>query len=216
MATVVPHSFLFRYSIPAGYRKSMPKRRGRRPLQLPAKFKVPNLRAVDDVSEFAELRVAWNDFGIGFTVLVRKKKNPPTCDDRRVADSDGLQVWIDTRNTKNVHRATRFCHHFCALPAGNPTGPIGIQLPIGRAREEAKIAASDDILVAVQHRTNGYDLDLWLPADVLNGFDPESVTKLGFYYLIRDSELGNQFLLADDDFPFASDPSLWATLELIR
>ena len=27
-------------------------------------------------------------------------------------------VWIDTRNTQNIHRAGRFCHRFAFLPVG--------------------------------------------------------------------------------------------------
>ena len=62
----------------------------------------------------------------------------------------------------------------------------------------------------------GYRLEGWLPASVLHGFDPESQSRLGFYYALRDSEFGEQFLSVGQDFPYAIDPSLWSTLELVR
>jgi hypothetical protein len=62
----------------------------------------------------------------------------------------------------------------------------------------------------------GYLLEAWLPSSVLNGYDPEAQPRLGFYYALRDAELGEQFLSIGADFPFAIDPSLWSTLELVR
>jgi hypothetical protein len=51
---------------------------------------------------------------------------------------------------------------------------------------------------------------------VLNGFDPEQNPRLGFYYAIRDSELGEQVLSVGSDFPYWEDPSLWSVLQLVR
>lgn len=62
----------------------------------------------------------------------------------------------------------------------------------------------------------GYCLESWLPASVLHGYDPEAQPRLGFYFALRDAELGEQFLSVGADFPFAIDPSLWSTLELVR
>ena len=70
--------------------------------------------------------------------------------------------------------------------------------------------------VASQERPGGYVLDAWIPADTLVGYDPESNPLLGFYYVVRDAELGEQFLTVGREFPFDHDPSLWATLELVR
>jgi hypothetical protein len=57
-------------------------------------------------------------------------------------------------------------------------------------------------------------LEAWLPASVLNGFDPAAQPQLGFYYSVVDAELGLQALSVGDDFPYASDPSLWSVLLL--
>jgi hypothetical protein len=62
----------------------------------------------------------------------------------------------------------------------------------------------------------GYELEVWFPASSLNGFDPEANVKLGFFYRIRDSELGDQLLAMSNEFPVSDDPSLWVTLELVR
>ncbi len=54
--------------------------------------------------------------------------------------SDGLRVWIDTRDTHNIHRASRFCHQFVFLPTGGGPRldqPVAEQTLINRARENA-------------------------------------------------------------------------------
>ena len=63
-------------------------------------------------------------------------------------------------------------------------------------------------------RDDGYLLEAWLPAESLTGFDPETHRQLGFYLVVRDAELGEQFLTVGREFPFEYDPSLWQVLEL--
>jgi hypothetical protein len=66
----------------------------------------------------------------------------------------------------------------------------------------------------VAENSGGYRLEAWLPGDALTGFDPQANPLLGFYFYVRDAELGEQFLSVGHEFPFAHDPSLWSTLEL--
>ena len=40
--------------------------------------------------------------------------------------------------------------------------------------------------------------------------------RLGFFYAVRDMELGEQLLGVDAEFPYWEDPSLWSVLELVR
>ncbi len=63
---------------------------------------------------------------------------------------------------------------------------------------------------------HGYIVEAFLPATVLNGFDPEQNPRLGFYYVVKDTELGEQVLSVGADFPYWEDPSLWSVLELVH
>jgi hypothetical protein len=216
MQPVLPPRFLFRFSIPVRRIPKLPLKGGRL-LNLPDRCTLPEFGDLDGAPAFAEIRAAWNENGIGFAVEVAGKKHPHIADPAAPLASDGLQIWIDTRNTQSIHRASRFCHHFCLLPAGagaKSDKPIGIQLPIARAREEQSRTDSAQIPIAAEHRRDGYRLEAWLPAEVLTGYDPQSNPLLGFYYSVRDAELGEQFLSVGHEFPFAHDPSLWSTLEL--
>ncbi len=63
---------------------------------------------------------------------------------------------------------------------------------------------------------DGYVLEAWLSSDQLTGYNPEANPSLGFYYYLRDNELGEQFLTVGQEYPFVHDPSLWTSLELAR
>lgn len=222
MAEVVPYPLLFRFAFPIGRLDAIPKS-GKRLLELGREFALPDLSELQRAKPTGELRIAWNDEGLGLSVIVRGKKNEPEADERMPTQGDGLQIWLDTRNTQTIHRASRYCHHFCFSPVGgglNGEKSFGLQLPIAQAREATPLAAKGSLLVNAELLDDGYHLETWLRREQLQGFDPVAnreagtPTRLGFYFVIRDRELGDQTLSVDDRFPFAFDPSLWATLEL--
>ena len=55
-----------------------------------------------------------------------------------------------------------------------------------------------------------------MTAEALTGFDPQEHPRLGFTYAVVDRELGEQTLGVGSPMPYQEDPSLWATLELVR
>lgn len=218
MPSLLPHRFLFRYSFPVAFEKQLP-RKGKKLLGLTDVHRLPDFGGLDDAPSFGELRMAWNEQGLAISALVRNKRQPLQCDPAAPDRSDGLQVWIDTRNTQSIHRASRFCHHFCLLPRGSGDKhdePLAVHLQIARAKEATPTVNASDFLLSAEVARDGYLLEAWLPASVLHGYDPEAQNRLGFYYDLRDAELGEQTLSVGAEFPFAVDPSLWATLELVK
>ena len=217
MSTVLPYRFLFRFEYPVCRSDGLPRRKGSRPLDLPESCRLQEAGPLDGVAPFALLSAAWNDHGIGFQLEVPRRSSRLKCDPDRPEQSDGLRLWLDTRSTQNVHRATRFCRSFVALPQGGGDDgrqPVAVQLPVPRAREDAPLCDPDDLLVAAEVANDGYRLELWLPRDVLQGFDPAAQPRLGFHYLIRDRALGSQTPAVGNDYPYDADPSLWSVLNL--
>jgi hypothetical protein len=162
------------------------------------------------------LYVGWNPQGLGVRCVVDGLTSPPESNPLRATETDGLQVWIDTRNTQNVHRATRFCHHYCCLPATGKdrrTAQV-IQQPIARAREEQSISEPGAIPCRSRIDNTFYSLEVWFPASVLEGFDPAASPKLGFYCRLLHHGMPDHFLTVGLDFPIDADPSLWQTLVL--
>lgn len=216
--SLLPGRFYFRLSYVCRYIPAIPLKETDELLDLPPTCRLDNFAAMDSQRNFADVRVAWNQFGVGVQVDVRGKEAPPQGRADRPLASDGLTLWIDTRGDRTGHRATRFCHQFHLLPAGageDHDEPLFVQTKIHRAMEDAP-EYRGVVPLRVTLRTGGYRLEAFLPADALNGFDPEEHPRWGIFYAVRDVEMGEQTLGVGAEFPFADDPSLWATLELVR
>ena len=213
--SILSPAFLFRFSTSCQRAAELWPARGAEPLG--EDHRVPSFAELEGRRSFADLRMGWNEEGLGFELNVTGKSQAAWCRDSRVEDSDGLNVWIDTRDTHNVHRANRFCHRFVFLPAGGgprSEQPVGVMLPINRARELCKPIEPKVLRVTASKIAGGYALRCFVPTVALTGYDPIENPKLGFTYAVVDRELGWQTFSVGPEFPFAEDPSLWGTLEL--
>lgn len=209
-------TFLFRFSVPClrcDFRWSA------KGIELGPEHGVPSFGEFEGRRKFADLRIAWSEEGLLFTVQVTGKRQSVWCRSSRIEDSDGLHVWVDTRDTHNIHRASRFCHRFAFLPTGGGASedqPFGRLLPIDRARENPKSIGDAALRVRAAVSRNGYSLQAHVPAAALTGFDPREHSRLGFTYAVIDREQGWQTLSMGPQFPIDHDPSLWGSLELIQ
>jgi hypothetical protein len=216
--TIVPYHFLLRLAYPCRHVKAMPAEEADRLLDLPEACRLDNFAAMEGRRNFADLRLAWNELGLGIQAEVRGKDQPPQGSATRPRASDGLTLWLDTRDARTSHRASRYCHQFHFLPAGGgPDGdePTFAQTRINRALQDAPHCNPSEVPFRCERTKHGYLVEAFLPAGVLNGFDPEQNRRLGFYYAVRDTELGEQVLSVGSDFPYWEDPSLWSVLELV-
>jgi len=219
MSALIPPRFLVRVAHPCKYVKAMPREDDDALLDLPESCRLDNFAAMDGRSNFADVRLAWNELGLGVQVEVKGKEQLPQGDAGRLRGSDGLTLWLDTRDARTSHRASRYCHQFHFLPTGGGPEhdePVFAQGKINRALHDAPLALAGAVPFRCTHLKSGYLLEAFLPAAVLNGFDPEQSPRLGFFYAVRDAELGEQLLSVDSDFPYWEDPSLWSVLELVR
>lgn len=213
---IVPPAFLFQYLIPVPFRADLPRRRGRiLALDAAARLFVP--ATLNDAAVPMDLRVAWNNGGIGVQLELSGKKLPPAGRRRDLKTSDHITLSFDTRHTANVHRATEFCTSLIVLPAdedaeGAPTlqfSEIAQQRTVRQDRSREKCPLN------YTAGSQGYTVELWIPASELPGFqEAPDIGKIGFYCVVHDTELGELPLSVGGDFPVAWDPSTWLSLEL--
>lgn len=216
---LVPHRFLFRVTHPCVYVADMPLDAADDLLDLPHSCRIENFADMDERRDFADVRLAWNERGLGVQVTVRGKDKEPEADVSRPRVSDGVSLWVDTRDARASHRASRYCHQFHLLPAGGGPerdDPVFTQSKIHRAQHDAPLVATAAVPFRSRRTAGGYVVEAFLSVGVLNGFDPEQNRRLGIFYAVRDAERGEQTLSVDAEFPFAEDPSLWSVLELVR
>ncbi len=189
-----------------------------RGLSLPESCRLPSFGALSGGPIFADLRVAWSIDGIGFTVKVSGKRAMPWCRDTRLDESDGLHLWMDTRNSPSIHRATQHCHRFLFLPAGGGPQrdrPVATLIPINRARGNPKPIGDRVLQIHAAPKHDGYEMSGLIPATAMTGYEPHDQPRMSFYYAVTDRELGSQSLTLSDQFPVAEDPSLWGEAALI-
>ena len=212
--------FLYRFAVPCHRYDSAWSDKG---IELSDKHSLPCFASLDAPAAnapqpWADVRAGWNDQGIYLTIRVSGKRQPPWCRASRIEDSDGLAVWINTRNTSQIHRASRFCHEFRFFPAGGGTKmsqPFALHLLINRAKENPTTVDAEILKVYSERRVDGYLMAAFIPANAMTGYDPEEHPQLGFHYAVVDHEMGLNVMTVGEPFPYDSDPSLWSTLDLV-
>jgi hypothetical protein len=215
---LLPQVFWFRMAAPCLRIEEIPRpAESSRLLDLPETCALPDWGQLDGLESWAKVRVAWNPRGLGISVTADAVSAQQMARDR--AEGFALvQFWIDTRDTRNISRATRFCHRFVArvqlASSGRRLNVDASQRPIARAQADAPVGRSDLIENHAELGKSGWSLELFLPAKILNGFDADTNRRLGFAYQIADYVRPDQFLGIGREFPVGENPSLWSTLEL--
>src|SRR3954466_7635205 len=107
MPPLVPPRFLVRVAHPCKYNKAVPAKDDADTLvDLPPAYRLDNFAALDDKTNFADVRLAWNELGLGLQVTGTGKGRPPQGDVSRPRHSDGVTLWLDTRADRTSHRAS--------------------------------------------------------------------------------------------------------------
>jgi hypothetical protein len=133
----------------------------RRLLDLPSECILPAPVQLEGRAPWAEIRTAWNPRGLAVAVAVSGRSA------RRIGDGElpeSVQLWIDTRDTRDIHRASRFCHRFTATLAPGRNGATDVvvaQTPIHRAQADAPRAKPETI----QARAERSRRTIYRPAD---------------------------------------------------
>jgi len=215
---ILPQPFWFRIAAGCPRIERIPQAEGAgRLLDLPESSALPDLRQLDQGASWAQIRVGWNPGGLGIAVLAEGVASEQLDRDRPEGFA-AAQFWVDTRDTRTVGRATRFCHRFMAeLKPGKARGQLDVKAahrPIAQASAEPPICPPELIAARAEVSRDGWMLELFLPARALNGFDHETNRRLGFAYQIADYVRDDQFFTVGREFPVGENPSLWSTLEL--
>jgi hypothetical protein len=221
---LIPNAFWFRYGFTCERIDAMPRRTdgsARQPLLgLPERCLLPDPASLDGREAWSRLRVAWNPGGLGVAVEVDGLALEPDKEPDASETANALTVWVDTRDTRDIHRASRHCQRFTAWPSlapgRAPTPQVRIaQRPIARALAEPPRVRPELIRAWLLPRADGWTLELFFPAEVLHGFDPDTNRRLGFLAMVTDRQRGDRTLAGiGREFPVGEDPSLWPTLEL--
>lgn len=231
MTALIPNRFLFSFEFPLRYRSRLPAVEGGLADWTDADL-LPKLGELDaspadseghtteeQFSEFADVWACWNETGIAIACRVGGKRKALRCEQERFWAGDNLRLCTDMRDSRSVKRATRYCQQFCFLPTGGGAkgkDPVALVNKIKRAREDAPPVPVELIRVASHVTKSGYSMAGFIPGECLSGFEPAEHPRIGFYYILEDSEHGQQYLTVGDDLYWYVDPSTWATAVLMK
>jgi hypothetical protein len=218
MLEAIPKRAFFRFEIPIHHHARTPVMDGDL-RKWSAKYLVPPLVEIEDEPPFADVYCAWNDAHLFVAFDVPNRHGRLQCDTSHWWKKDGLRVCIDTRDARDIKRATRFCHFFYFLPVGG--GTKGKQPVVGthrmsRAKEPPPQVDVSLIKVGVHVERRGWALEAAIPGACLTGWDPAEHPRIGVFFKVKDSYHGVQNLTVSDDLGWNSDPSTWATGVLTR
>ena len=185
---------------------------------LDEKYRLPPWPSWKTSPAMAEVSAAWSEAGLVFAVSVGGKKQPVWCRPRvrRTATACKSGSTPATCRMYTVPAASATALSFCPVAAAaSSTRPSASRcrstVPANRpGRSPPGLAGPQPI------RPDGYRLECFVPAEAMIGFEPAEHPRMGFTYAVIDRELGEQTFSVGRPMPYDEDPSLWATLELVR
>ena len=214
MSPLVNPAALFRFRLPCRRRKKLWPPSA---WDLDEACRLPGLAPLANVPDLMTLSMAWNEDGLGVRAVAHGVGNARWCQPTRPEDSDGLHLWIATRPTGESHRAGRYCRRLALLPTGggrNADKPVAVPGVIPRTSEVPAELPEGSIPIESRLSADGWQIDAFISAAALPGWDPLEIPRLGFFAALVDRRLGRVPFCAPPEFPWESDPTTWAELEL--
>lgn len=217
METLIPNTVLFAFRIDLG-RIDLPPRPDPTLECFEPFHRLPLFGPLDGETPYASFYAGWSQSGLAFGLDHARWSGAFHSDSGRPAGSDGLRVYIDTRDRKDVHRGTRFCLGLFIRPEFRaPADPVAtvsmIKLP--RARQDPPTINTQRIDVAVRTRKQAWQMAVHLPAEVLPGYDPAQFASIGLQLVLQDRVRGRLHLGPGEDLDYASNPSTWVSCRLV-
>lgn len=202
--------------------------------ELEESHKLPNFAALAGYPNRATVWAGWAMDGMYFKMKITGKSSAPHFYGNTGGVSDGLRVWVDTRSSPGIHRATRFCHCFHFFP-GQSTGSQstvanslhakddqvsdqarGVLDSIPRFREAPNAIDAQKLLVSSHIEKDGYTLWSHVPTSCLTGYAPDQFDAISLFVEVVDFELGTQSISLGPELRYVEDPSLWIRAELTK
>ena len=158
---------------------------------------------------FAKLQMGWNAKGLSFIWNVKTKNM------QKDPEENSIEIFIDTRDTKNQNYFSRFCHHFIFYPLAKDNNIQAKEITRFHADDIHMLAHPNDFFVDLKYYKTSYQMHIHIPEKCLYGYEPQRFTKLGFSYRVNRGDDNPQVLTTPfEEFKVDRNPSVWSTLLL--
>lgn len=178
------------------------------------KYLLPDTSMLCSEEPFGEVAMGWQPEGL--EIYVRLDVPFVQAYYPEVARGDSVEIFIDTRDVKTASFNTRFCHHFFFLAEGIE-GHFAGEITRFRTEDVHELCNPKELKVKSVCQASAHALSIFIPSHCLNGYDPEQFSRLGFSYrLNRAQGFPQHFSVVTDDYQIDQQPSLWASLKLVK
>lgn len=202
---LVPIPF-FRFRFPLNKADAFP---------LEEKHLLSNLSTLNESSDELPFYMGWNQDGLFCEVHYPKQEF--TCYPTNIKEGDAIELFIDTRDNKEGNFPTKFCHHFLFFPE-KVEGIYGKELTKFRGDNTHDLANSKDLIVKQRETKKrfkrGTAIEIFLPKEILYGFDPEQFARVGFTYRCHIAGEEPQLFSTSPQFSIEQNPSFFASFEM--
>lgn len=177
-------------------------------------YLLPDLTNFCGDESFASVAMGWSPEGLEFQVAVQVPVEHVFYP--AVEKGDSIELFIDTRDVKTAGTNNRFCHHFFFLPESLEGRQAG-EITKFRTEDKHDWCDPNELLVKVKKNAKGYIAKIFIPAQCLQGYDPEQCSSIGFTYRInRFGAISQHYSVDSQDFPMEQQPALWSSITLVQ
>ncbi len=177
------------------------------------RYLLPNTSEWLAEEHFADVALGWNESGLFVDLFVDKAFEEALYP--RFEEGDAVELFFDTRDLKTAGFATRFCHQFLFLPQA-VQGIQAQELTHFRTEDMHPLCDPADLQLTAEFGKKNYELQIFIPAHCLHGYDPTSFDRIGFTYRIhRYKGAPQHFSLSSQHFTLEQHPRLWASFKFV-
>lgn len=179
----------------------------------PEASRLPDLSGLHGGASFARAWAGWHPDGLALRFHVDSGQ-PPWARRDAPYRSDGVHLWLDTRDSREARKLTPYCHHALVTADAHDGPTVAVFEQAAAQRWAAAPEALPLVSAALAPSEAGYRLEVVLPAEVLHGYAPREAPSLGLAYRVRIPRGPVQDLAFGDAFPLWRNPSLWRSARL--
>lgn len=212
----LPARQLFRFTVCCRRKSPLWTSSGAR---LDESYRLPDLPSLDHSPSGLDVRAAWSEEGLAFAFELRRERGGvPSPARSGSSDGPSVQLYIDTRDVRNVHRAGQFCHRYdfrMRRVASGRLAPTASWVPVPNAKAMPHAVPPDALEAVAKPLDDGWSLEVFVSRSALTGYEPQEFSRIGLQYVVYDPDVGTRVFSSGEPLPYASDPSLWAAVDLV-
>lgn len=165
--------------------------------------RLPDITGLTGEGHLVDVSLLWSPLALYFEVKGRLSLD----------SGDQIELFIDTRDLKNSHVVTRFCHHFII----DLEEELGSEITRFRGDDTHLLADSSLISVSTEGKRSSFTSTISFPKEILFGYDPKEFDRMGLSYrFVRNNGEKQHFPLSSTFFNLEKHPALWASLHLCK